>query len=164
MSIRCAMSGCTNTKSGSGRIFVRCEKCGAWWCSKHGTQGNRCPGCDHKYLRGGGSSGSGCFVTTATLIALGNGENCSELNVFRDFRDHWISKQPNGKEIIEDYYRIAPIIVSKIDSCDNKTEIYQSIWDDSLGICLKLIEEEKFDAAQELYTETMMILKKQYIA
>ena len=49
--IQCAASGCTATEK-SGRIFARCPKCGAWWCSKHATKGNSCPGCGHKYLVG----------------------------------------------------------------------------------------------------------------
>ena len=46
----------------------------------------------------------GCFITTATCKTLNKGDNCMELTTIRHFRDTWLSNQPNGANIIENYY------------------------------------------------------------
>lgn len=50
MAIKCEASGCKATDKG-GKIFYQCSKCGRWWCSSHGSQGNKCPGCRSGYLK-----------------------------------------------------------------------------------------------------------------
>jgi hypothetical protein len=72
-------------------------------------------------------SRAGCFITTATCLALGKGDSCAELNVFRNFRDSWLLQQSDGIELVKDYYRIAPKIVNCID-LKRDQEIYFSIW------------------------------------
>ena len=42
-------------------------------------------------------TGGGCFITTSTCFALKRGDNCSELNAFRTFRDNWLAKEPDGQ-------------------------------------------------------------------
>jgi len=47
--IRCEASGCKATEAG-GRLFYQCDHCGRWWCSEHGYEGKRCPGCGKGFL------------------------------------------------------------------------------------------------------------------
>ncbi len=162
MAVRCAASGCSNTREG-GRIFARCNTCNTWWCSKHGTKGNRCPGCGHRYLEGASGSGSGCFITTATLQSLGKDDNCEELQIFRNFRDNWLLAQPNGKRQIEEYYKIAPKIVSAIDNSSDKKEAYSNLWMTSILPCLECINQGHFEMARNIYLETVNDLKKKYM-
>jgi len=56
-----------------------------------------------------------CFITTATCETLGKPDNCYELNLFRDFRDNWLERQPDGKALIQEYYDVAPKIVNSIN-------------------------------------------------
>ncbi len=163
MPIRCASSGCTRTKENSGLIFAHCHQCNTWWCSKHGTRGNRCPGCGHKYLDGA-SSGGGCFVTTATLSALGKDDQCSELKAFREFRDNWLVNQKDGKELIEKYYRIAPEIVWAIERHPDRKDIYTNLWKEDIYPCLLLIQQSHFEAAKDIYLRTMIDLKSQFLS
>ena len=52
-----------------------------------------------------------CFITTAVCEAEGKPDDCAELTAFRRFRDGWLSQQPDGPALIEEYYEIAPAIV-----------------------------------------------------
>ena len=109
-----------------------------------------------------GKSG-GCFITTAVCDTLGKPDDCYELTMFRDFRDNWMAVQADGEALIQEYYVIAPKIVSAINQLPNAKEIYQSIWDKSLSSCLRYIEQGKMLACKEKYVEMVDKLRKEYI-
>ena len=71
---------------------------------------------------------SKCYISTATVLAMKKSDDCEELETLREYRDEWLKFQANGREIIEDYYTIAPRIVDAIDELDNSDEIYLQIW------------------------------------
>jgi hypothetical protein len=48
----------------------------------------------------------GCFITTAVCDFLSEPDDCYELTLFRSFRDNWLSFQPDGKQLVEQYYDI----------------------------------------------------------
>lgn len=108
-------------------------------------------------------TGGGCFITTATCLALGKGDKCPELESFRNYRDGWLSAQPDGKKLIEKYYSIAPKIVSAIDCLKDRSNIYKSIWKDHLSVCLKSIIEGKNEKACNEYIEMVDILNNKFI-
>lgn len=103
-----------------------------------------------------------CFITSAVCQSLGKTDDCYELTAFRAFRDSWLCMQPGGKELIEEYYRIAPEIVAAIDSQPNSLAIYQSILDNYLTPCLRYIESGQFDKCKDTYVTMVNTLKKQY--
>lgn len=110
----------------------------------------------------GASTPGKCFITSAVCHSLGKADNCYELTTLRSFRDSWLYVQPGGKELIEEYYRIAPGIVDAIDSQPNSPAIYQSILDDYLTPCLRYIESGQFDKCKDTYVTMVNTLKKQY--
>lgn len=110
------------------------------------------------------SSGGGCFITTATLQSIGKSDNCIELNCFRNFRDNWLLNQPNGKEMISEYYVVAPKIVSVINSLPDSDKIYQDIWIGSILPCFKLINELSYSQATEIYCKVVKDLKSTYLS
>ena len=57
------------------------------------------------------SNGGGCYITTACVHAKGLSDNCYELQILRMYRDTWLINQKEGKALIGEYYRIAPIII-----------------------------------------------------
>lgn len=105
----------------------------------------------------------GCFITTAVCDSFGKLDDCYELSMFRSFRDDWLSCQPNGKKLIEEYYAIAPRIVQKINQLSNSKEIYYSIWDQYLQRCLLYIEQERFSQCMDIYVDMVKTLKEKYI-
>jgi hypothetical protein len=48
--IRCSASSCEKTEK-SGKIFYQCNHCERWWCSDHGHDGKKCPGCGKGSLK-----------------------------------------------------------------------------------------------------------------
>ena len=67
-------------------------------------------------------------------------DDCYELTAFRNFRDKWLVNQPDEKNLIAEYYEVAPKIVERIDLLANSAGIYKNIWRDYLSKYLKLIK------------------------
>lgn len=104
-----------------------------------------------------------CFVTTATLSAIGKHDDCEELNEFRNFRDNWLLHQPGGESLVKEYYQLAPKIVDAINSTSNGNEVFVALWHEAINECLLLIQQGKNEAAKELYCTTMYGLKDKYL-
>lgn len=107
---------------------------------------------------------SGCFITTAVCGSFGKPDNCFELTTFRNFRDTWLVNQPDGKNLIAEYYAIAPAIVAKIDSLADAAQIYKNIWQKYLAPCLNFIQSGDNPACKKLYVEMVNSLKKKFLA
>ncbi len=110
-----------------------------------------------------GHKQNGCFITTATCITLGKDDNCYELNKFREFRDKWLKDQKNGRDLIEEYYSLAPVIVDNINKLEDKDRIYENIWIKYLSLCLEFIEKKQFRDAGKLYIKMVNHLRKAYL-
>ena len=72
----------------------------------------------------GETSDSWCFISTACIESKGLPDDCEELNCLRHFRDKFVGNLPCGNELIEEYYKIAPKIVSAINGTKNPNKIY----------------------------------------
>ncbi len=117
----------------------------------------------NSHYSGGSSESSGCFITSAVIASLGKPDDCDELLTFRKFRDNWLINQPDGPIIISEYYKIAPAIVSAIDSQIDSTTFYKRLWQDKFLPCLNLIEQSRFSEAKTLYLEIVLDLKQDFI-
>ena len=107
--------------------------------------------------------GSGCYITTAVCQNSNKPDDCYELETFRRFRDNWLKRQPDGKKLVYEYYRIAPTIVRNIDADTNKNRIYDSISQTYLNPCLRYIESDDMEACKEKYVEMVNALAKRYL-
>lgn len=105
-----------------------------------------------------GTISSGCYITTATCEEYGKPDDCYELTSFRSFRDDWLINQPDGKELIDRYYKTAPKVVELINKQSNRTDIYQHLNDTYLAQCLKYIEEGENEKCKSLYISMMEYL------
>ena len=97
------------------------------------------------------SSGSCCFITTATLTSLGKDDDCIELTAFRQFRDTYLKNK--FEDEIQEYYRIAPPICKKIDEQTNSKEIYLNLYDEYISKGYALLLENKSEEAHILYKQ-----------
>lgn len=93
-----------------------------------------------------------CFLTTACVKHRGLPDDCKELTLLRKFRDEYMKKNEEGNALVEQYYEIAPGIVTKIDAREDKDEIYESIYKNIL-VCVEKIEEEKYEETFKLYSD-----------
>ncbi len=68
--------------------------------------------------------GYGCFLTTASVGAVGLADDCWELRTLRGFRDGFLSSFEAGRALVEDYYVRAPRIVDRISARDDSRAIW----------------------------------------
>lgn len=112
----------------------------------------------------GNKSNSGCFITSATFAALRGTDDGYELTMFRKFRDGFLASEPDGQELIESYYSIAPRVVNAIDARSNAELIYNDIYNSYLGKCLQYIESGRLMECKQLYIEMVNSLSKKYLS
>lgn len=104
-----------------------------------------------------------CFITTAVCETLNKNDDCYELTMFRDFRDNYLLRQPDGEALIKEYYDIAPAIVSRINYRTDRDLVYKEIWKNDLSDCLKHIEMGQPDLCMEHYMKMVRRLQKDFI-
>ncbi|WP_462271614.1 CFI-box-CTERM domain-containing protein [Ligilactobacillus agilis] len=104
----------------------------------------------------------GCFITTATCMSLNKGDDCEELMAMRRYRDMSTVKNPLIAELVREYYRIAPVIVKRIDARPEKAQIYQQLWDKYISKTYTCIKREDYDNATKLYVSMVADLSEEY--
>ncbi|MBR4702001.1 MAG: hypothetical protein IKP19_09965 [Oscillospiraceae bacterium] len=104
-----------------------------------------------------------CFITTAVCGYEGKPDDCAELTAFRSFRDGWLSETEDGRKLIDEYYEIAPIIVSAIDYCDDRELQYTRIRRESLEPCYEALKRGDFKGCRDTYAAMVERLKKTYL-
>ena len=103
-----------------------------------------------------------CFITTAVCGSLQKPDDCYELTSFRTFRDGWLSAQPDGAALIDEYYAVAPPIVRAIDALPDAKEIYRGIWDKYLAPCLVMLEAKNMRGCKETYVKMVRDLQARF--
>ena len=104
-----------------------------------------------------------CFITTAVCDSFGKADDCYELTTFRHFRDDWLVLQPDGKQLVDEYYAVAPRIVAGINRLVNAAQIYKDIWREYLAPCLTFIELGDQSSCKAKYVDMVHHLKKLYL-
>lgn len=108
---------------------------------------------------GSASGGIGCFITTAVCEFMGKADDCEELTILRRFRDEWLAKQPGGRALIKEYYRVAPLIVKKLKRYKYKSVVYKQVWN-HIMFCVDQIKLNRPDKALEDYIAMVGELKE----
>lgn len=121
------------------------------WCRYHEKYTLHFDDCDD-YEENEKGSDSACFLTTACVSFKGLADDCEELTKLRSFRDTYLAKTPCGKALIDEYYKIAPDIVIKIDDSSEKETIYQYIYQ-KIQECVQLIDKRKYDEVVNVYKD-----------
>lgn len=104
-----------------------------------------------------------CYVTTAVCENLGKGPDCYELNLLKDYRDHYLDKTPEGHALVEEYYDIAPTIVKRVEKQPDRDRIYRELYDRYLIHCIHDIEAQRMEECKALYYEMVAELKSRYM-
>lgn len=140
----------------------RCCNCDDGWCCYYKTSTSslpsscydsdyRCPGFEDEYSGDTGSS-DGCFMTSACVGYKGLDDNCAELEAMRSFRDNYLNKTEEGRNLAREYYKLAPQVVRYIDRSPLKDYYYNDIYL-TVCKCKELIEEGKNNEAIDVYNE-----------
>lgn len=111
----------------------------------------------------GNKKNSKCFITSAVCKSFGKSDECYELTLFRQFRDEWLINSKDGKNLVLEYYKVAPTIVDTINLQENSNEIYINIWNEYLYDCMKYIEIGKLNECKNTYIRMVEDLICKYI-
>ena len=114
-------------------------------------------------ISGGFKKGIFCYITTAVCRSLDKPDDCYELTALRRYRDDYLLMSDGGRELVEEYYNIAPTIVKRINREKNPGEIYRGIWQEYLRPCIRLIEENRNEECREVYSRMVRRLEKDYM-
>jgi|GEM_PF-5513256 len=104
-----------------------------------------------------------CFLTTACVEAKNLPDDCYELTTLRDFRDSFVKKLPEGNQIVNEYYEIAPRIIEKINSLKNSSRVYEDLYEKLVRRSVELIELGRKKEAFENYKSLVQELKASYL-
>lgn len=104
-----------------------------------------------------------CYITTAVCEYLGHGSDCYELQLLKDYRDHYLDITPQGHALVEEYYNIAPTIVKRINRQPDRSRVYQRLYEDYLLPCIRCIEAKDYEACMVGYREMVLALKEAYM-
>lgn len=102
-----------------------------------------------------------CFITTAVCETLDKEDDCYELTALREFRDHYMQQTGEGQALVEEYYRIAPAIVTYINMGSDRKEKYMGIWKEYLQPCIKNIETGNLKQCEEDYVQMVQKLRQE---
>ena len=104
-----------------------------------------------------------CYITTAVCKSQGLGDDCHELTLLRDYRDGYLSGTSYGRELINEYYDIAPTIVSRIDMSEKSDKVYSDLYKYYIAPCIDLIENNEPDLCLKKYKSMVDDLKENYL-
>ncbi|MGB3259389.1 CFI-box-CTERM domain-containing protein [Paenisporosarcina sp.] len=94
---------------------------------------------------------SGCFLTTATCLALGKEDDCLEIIEYKKYRDERLRFDHDGRDLIMEYYRIAPLIVEQIDVQKNAKDIYLRIYNRFIKVGYDYLQTNDLENAKNTY-------------
>lgn len=103
-----------------------------------------------------------CYITTAVCAGRNLPDDCYELETLRKYRDNYLAQTESGRQLVEEYYDIAPGIVMAIGMHPDAPNIYEKLYQDYLLPCIHLIEEEKNEECRELYVDMVRDLQEKY--
>lgn len=114
----------------------------------------------YEEITGGFKKRRFCYITTAVCEGLGKDDHCQEMQILRQYRDHWLLLQEDGPALIDEYYTTAPAIVTHINSSPDKAGICQSIYDTYLLPCIRLINEGEYQKCKQHYITMIRTLQQ----
>lgn len=78
--------------------------------------------------------------------------------MLRAYRDSYLSETEERKVLVKEYYEIAPGLVAKIDSRNDRDSIYEGIYTNILN-CVSLIKNELNEEALKVYRNMVERIK-----
>jgi len=105
------------------------------------------------------SSSGGCYLTTAAVYHKGEADNGYTLTTLRNFRDNYMRATPEGEALVQEYYKVAPGIVEKVNLRDDSSRVWDLVYRE-VGNCVSEIEADKKEPAQNRYVRMTKTLER----
>ncbi|MBV5330141.1 MAG: sel1 repeat family protein [Chlorobium sp.] len=144
------------------KLLVQLERIMQEKSKRASTRSNSYSRTERTTSRSSSSDDSLCFLTTATCRVMGYEDNCDVLQAFRHYRDNILLLQEGGKNLVANYYDIAPKILKKIDAAKNSAAVYQNMWNDYIQPGYYLLLNKRYEEAKELYVNLVVLLQEKY--
>lgn len=145
--------------------YYSCVDCGSTFLLTNGdmqrfqTPPKRCPSCRAtRRQQNQNKKNSWCFITTSVCSFFEKQDDCEELTLLRNYRDTWLANQKDGKQLIQQYYKIAPEIVQKIESSPHYAFYCHFLYRAFILPCVLLIKNNKMQECKIKYTKMIKIL------
>lgn len=149
---------------GNRKASIEYEKVSGWIESNVARRDVYRSDVDYSTTRSSSSTGSsgGCFLTTATCLVLGKPDECEELVEFKKYRDSYLINEKDGKQLIREYYRVAPEILKKIDEEVESKQVYEKMYEDYISVGYGYLLEKDNKKAKEIYMKMVVDLCEKY--
>lgn len=115
-------------------------------------------------IMGGFKKSIFCYITTAVCEQQNKPDDCYELTTLRAYRDGYMMQREADRELVEEYYEIAPRIVLAIDMQKDADQIYQGIYEKYLEPCVRDAEAGRNEECKKRYVDMVRSLEAQYIS
>ena len=142
-----------NNKQTSSVDRRRCTECGIYIEPTSAT-------CRH-FKERVKPSNSGCFITTAIVDILGYDNDCYILQILRGFRNSFLQKNPEYRNILLTYDKIGPQISVNLLQSDEKERISLIVTEYYLIPICQLIKDGEYQAAVNAYISMVKFLQNQ---
>jgi hypothetical protein len=114
----------------------------------HNTKGGRADRADKDGPSDNSNDDGGCFLTTAAVKYAGEKDDGATLTTLRWFRDNVMRKVPAWSQDVEEYYRIAPLIVERIGADET---FYQGVLEKYIRPAVSAINAKRYARARRSY-------------
>jgi hypothetical protein len=118
---------------------------------------------DGRVMKVTATKSSSCPVTTACMASRGLGDDCEELKTLRLFRDTYVSKLPEGKKLIDEYYEVAPQLVNNINHTENAHQVYEMIYQKYIWPITSHLLNQEYEKALLLSQQAVKSLKRDFL-
>lgn len=102
-----------------------------------------------------------CFLTTACVQYYQMPDNAYELETLRQYRDTYLLSNEDGRNLVKEYYRVAPEIVNRIEKDKARNFVYDFIYSKIKKACSE-IEKQAYEVAKQTYQNLVETLQKRY--
>lgn len=103
-----------------------------------------------------------CFLTTACTLARGLPDTCLELTTLREFRDGVLMKDSTGRKAVIEYYHVAPMIVTAINSSPTSIRVWNNVYRD-IRRAVHLVRIKDFNSSFAHYKRMVESLKTEFL-
>ena len=104
---------------------------------------------------------TGCFITTVVVDVLGYSDDCWILNTLRKFRKNIMQKDYRYADLLLSYDAIGPQIAESLNNMPEKEQISLLVCQYYLIPICKLINDENYTSAVNLYVGMVRFLQNQ---
>ncbi|MES2431209.1 MAG: hypothetical protein V4556_09735 [Bacteroidota bacterium] len=104
-----------------------------------------------------------CFLTTACVRHKQLADDCDELMTLRFLRDTYMINDFEAALLVKNYKIVGPKLIQAINQFENKTEVYNYIYDQLVMPSVKMIKKNEYAEATAYYKDFVEGMSNKYL-